>query len=107
MNHRVPDYINDGTELEPKEEELIKDIKFLKTLVEKNKFKGILVIFSRKFIEEKTQRTFSEILMCMSPTSAITRKANDSVILINCNHEFWTTGANYTNKIIPKSFFNI
>ena len=45
--------------------------------------------------------------MCMSPTSAITRKANDSVILINCNHEFWATGANYTNKIIPKSFFNI
>jgi hypothetical protein len=107
MNHRVPDYIKDSTELELKEEELIKDKKFLKTLVEKNKFKGILVIFSREFIEEKTDRTFSEILMCMSPTSAVTRKANNSVALINCNHEFWSTGANYTDKVIPKSFFNI
>jgi|21_taG_2_1085346.scaffolds.fasta_scaffold00170_32 hypothetical protein len=107
INHRAPDYIKDSTELEPKEEELIKDKKFLKTLVEKNKFKGLLVIFSREFIKEKTHRTFSEILMCMSPTSAVTRKANSSVVLINCNHEFWSTGANYTDKIIPKSFFKI
>ena len=60
-----------------------------------------------KFLIEETQRTFSELLMCISPTSSITRNANFSVVLINCNHEFWVTGNNYIDTVIPKTFFKI
>lgn len=106
-NHQETEYVKNSTELEPGEEKLIENVDFLKTLVEKNKFKGILVIFSKKFLIEETQRTFSELLMCISPTSSITRNANFSVVLINCNHEFWVTGNNYIDRIIPKTFFKI
>ena len=85
--------------------ELRNDKGYLSQLVKDNNFKGIIAILNKDCI--KRDRTFSEIIMCLSPTSAVTRSEDSSIILINCNHQFWSTGINYIEKTINKQFFMI
>ena len=105
INHLEHWYIEKAEELDEKNFELRNDKGYLSQLVKDNNFKGIIAILNKDCI--KRDRTFSEIIMCLSPTSAVTRSEDSSIILINCNHQFWSTGINYIEKTINKQFFMI
>ena len=39
--------------------------------------------------------------------SAVTKTSNETLQIINCEHEFWKTGLNYKETLINNSFFEI
>ena len=104
QNHIESQYLENSESIE--HGILLNDKSFLKSLVEKNKFKGILILFSKEY-QDTYNRTFSELLMCFSATASIIRNEDSSMVIVNCNHEFWTSSNNYVEKIINKNFFTI
>ena len=76
----------------------------LQDIVTKNNYKGIVVILSENL---PNTRLFAELLMITNIDSAVTKTSNETLQIINCEHEFWKTGLNYKETLINNSFFEI
>lgn len=76
----------------------------LQDIVTKNNYKGIVVILSKNL---PNTRLFAELLMITNIDSAVTKTSNETLQIINCEHEFWKTGLNYKETLINNSFFEI
>jgi len=76
----------------------------LQNTVAKNNYKGIVVILSKNLPDT---RLFAELLMITNINSAVTKTRDNSLQIINCEHEFWKTKANYKETLINNSFFEI
>jgi len=76
----------------------------LKKIVAKNNHKGIIVIISNNL---PSTRLFAELLMVTNIDSAVTKTRDNSLQIINCEHEFWKTESNYKETFINNSFFKI
>lgn len=76
----------------------------LQDIVTKNNYKGIVVILSKNL---PNTRLFAELLIITNIDSAVTKTSNETLQIINCEHEFWKTGLNYKETLINNSFFEI
>ena len=76
----------------------------LQNTVLKNNYKGIVVILSKNL---PNTRLFAELLMITNIDSAVTKTKDNSLQIINCEHEFWKTELNYKETLINNSFFEI
>ena len=75
-----------------------------KELVTKNNFSGICM-----YIEERViginDRDIHEFLFCINSEVSMTRSNDNKVAIINCEHEYWKTGKNYKEWILPETFY--
>ena len=77
------------------------------TIVEENNYKGIVVILKKESLDIINRRTFTELLLCFNPKSSVTQNSEGSIVMINCNSNFWIDNINYRETIIPNTFFDI
>lgn len=75
----------------------------LPEIVEKNEYKGIALYLNENKIRE-VRRDIFEFLYCINPEKTLTRLEDDSIVIINCGHEFWKTKENYSEDILNESF---
>jgi hypothetical protein len=73
-------------------------------LVQRNNFSGIC-LYMHNDASKINDRDVHEFLFCINTSVAITRSEDDTVAIINCEHEYWKTGKNYKEWILPKSFY--
>ena len=95
---------------EPHVEKVDFDIKNLgtvhmwKELVIKNEYTGIC-IYMHDSVIQINDRDIHEFLFCINTEVSMTRSKDSKVSIINCEHEYWKTGKNYKEWILPKSFY--
>lgn len=76
-----------------------------KKIVQQNQ-KGITIIIDSNKIQE-LNRNIYELLFCIPSTHTLTRNKENSVKIINCEHEYWTTEKNYKEYILSEDFFKV
>jgi hypothetical protein len=77
------------------------------TIVKENNYKGIVVVLKKESLNIINRRTFTELLLCFNPKASVTKNSEGSIVMINCNSKFWIDNINYTESIIPNTFFDI
>ena len=77
---------------------------FCKILVTKNNFSGICMYMHDSVIKIN-DRDVCEFLFCINSEVSITRSEDNKVAIINCEHEYWKTGKNYKEWILPETFY--
>jgi hypothetical protein len=75
-----------------------------KELVTKNNFSGICMYMDASIVKIN-DRDVHEFLFCINAEVSMTRSDDNEVVIINCEHEYWKTGKNYKEWILPKSFY--
>jgi len=79
-------------------------INFWKKIVTKNKFSGICMYMHDSIIKVN-DRDIHEFLFCINSEVSMTRSDDNKVAIINCEHEYWKTGKNYKEWILPETFY--
>ena len=77
---------------------------FCKILVTKNNFSGICMYMHDSVIKINDRDVY-EFLFCINSEVSITRSEDNKVAIINCEHEYWKTGKNYKEWILPETFY--
>lgn len=78
----------------------------LEKIVELNKFKGIVFIIQKDFIDY-IDRVHYEFLYLIDAENTIVRTENNEVQIVNCSHPYWVNREGYAEVIVDKSFFTI
>ena len=79
-------------------------INFWKELVTKSDFSGICMYMDDSVIKIN-DRDVHEFLFCINSEVSMTRSDDNKVAIINCEHEYWKTGKNYKEWILPETFY--
>ena len=74
-----------------------------KNIVEKNNKRGICVLIDTNKVKD-IHRDIYELLFCIPHTYTMSRTKDNSIIIINCEHEFWNNTKNFKEYIIKKEF---
>ncbi len=75
-----------------------------KELATKNNFSGICMYMETNVIRIN-DRDIHEFLFCINSEVSMTRSDDNKVAIINCEHEYWKTGKNYKEWILPETFY--
>jgi hypothetical protein len=75
-----------------------------KELVTKNNFSGICM-YMEECVIGINDRDIHEFLFCINSEVSMTRSNDNKVAIINCEHEYWKTGKNYKEWILPETFY--
>jgi hypothetical protein len=73
-------------------------------IVRENDYRGFCLYVDSSVVFS-TDRDPFEFLFCINHTVAMTRSEDGKVAIINCEHEYWKTGENYKEWILPESFY--
>ena len=93
--------VNDGLRYEIIE---VPNIQEHKSIVEKNNKRGICVLIDTNKVKD-IHRDIYELLFCIPHTYTMSRTKDNSIIIINCEHEFWNNTKNFKEYIIKNEFF--
>lgn len=88
----------------PKHLTLDKSFDNWKEIVIKNHLRGICMYMENDILRIN-DRDIHEFLFCINSEVSITRSADNKVAIINCEHEYWKTGKNYKEWILPETFY--
>jgi len=76
-----------------------------KKIVKLNEYKGFCI-----YIDSNNIKTFKrdlyELLFYINSDVAMSCNKNKTVVIFNCEHEFWKTGKNYSSWNIEDTFYN-
>ena len=76
-----------------------------KKIVKLNEYKGFCI-----YIDSNNIKTFKrdlyELLFYINSDVAMSYNKNKTVVIFNCEHEFWKTGKNYSSWNIEDTFYN-
>ena len=81
-----------------------KDIK-LQKIVEKNQYRGY-ALYLGNIDYDKLIRTPIEFLFFISGDNTVTISEDKQIAVINCEHEYWKTGANYKEWRLTKEMYS-
>lgn len=84
--------------------ELITGVEDLQHFVEVNKYKGICVVIKTEHIT--LNRDLGELLITIPASHSLCRTSDNSLFVINCEHEFWKTSNNFTEYLYTDKFLN-
>jgi len=81
----------------------IDNIEDYKKIVTLNNNKGICVVMKSNL--RVFERNIFELLFCIPDTYTLTRNNDNSLCIINCEHEYWKTGENMKEYVLTDNFF--
>lgn len=70
--------------------------------VKQNEYKGICIVVNT----DKCKRLFEELLFFCNPFSPIAKNKEGTVLVINCEHEYWKEKKDYSEYILTDDFIN-
>lgn len=82
--------------------ESIKNISDLNYFVELNEYRGICVIFNTA--NTALKRDLGELLITVPASHSLCRTHDNSIVVLNCEHEFWKTSNNFTEYLYTDNF---
>ena len=63
------------------------------------------VIVATNSSKNSTRSSITSIKACINSEVSMTRSDDNKVAIINCEHEYWKTGKNYKEWILPETFY--
>ncbi len=76
-----------------------------KGMVMLNDYRGFCITLDTKKLKKGINRDIYELFFCIPSTFSIAKTKNNSISIINCEHEYWKTEQNYKEYIINNEFF--
>ena len=76
-----------------------------KGMVKLNDYRGFCITLDTKKLKKGINRDIYELFFCIPSTFSIAKTKNNSISIINCEHEYWKTEQNYKEYIINNEFF--
>jgi hypothetical protein len=81
------------------------NINDFKGIVKLNDYRGFCITLDTTKLKKGIYRDIYELFFCIPSTFSIAKTKNDSISIINCEHEYWKTKQNYKEYIINNKFF--